>query len=173
MKTVTALLLYLLAFSTFANNGPISNHECIGVYREGYTNLKEFVEQYNNERIDRLEFSALVAGNSADIMVHRSACYVFENDTVNDCVSKYKQLYKGLRSQIQLRSVIVGNQDTVSYSEQMQEVVEIEQIERTETQNWYQKLKGIFKGGSAISHEAIERTKQVAKLAIYDEKCGY
>lgn len=175
MKTVVAFLIVLLAFSAHASQSVISNHECIGVYREGYLNLRDYVEAYNTDRMDKIEFSFMVSGNSTDIALHRSACYAFENNSVDDCVSKYKELYKDLRSQIKLRSVIVGNQDSVSYTEQMQEVIELEeaQARESENQNWFQKLKGAFKSGTAIGQEAIERTKQVAKLAIYDDKCGY
>ena len=150
MKIITLLSIVFLTFSTFASEESfVSNHECIGVYREGYVNLQEFIKSYNDEKIDGIEFSALLTGNSTDIMAHRTACFAFENPSVNTCVLKYKNLYKNLRSRVRLRSVLAGNQNRISYTEQSQKIHQVDQEQTT----WYQELRNVLRNGSDATKE--------------------
>ena len=172
MKAILLLSLIFSMFAAHAEDSFVSNHECIGVYREGYVDLKDYVESYNDENIDEIDFSVLVAGNSTEIAFHRTACVAFENPVVEECVLKYKDLYKQLRAQISLRSVLTGNQQRISYTEQVQEVLEVNEVQK-EPRNWYQGLRNVIRTGSAVTREEVEKTKQIAKLAIFDEQCGY
>ena len=173
MKVLALLSVILLSYSSFASNDSlVSNHECIGVYRDGFIDLKDFVDSFNEEDIDRFEFSALVAGNSTQIAARRGACLVFENPAVDECVFDYKELYKKLRSNIRLRSVIVGNQSRISYTEQIQEIREVDQIDK-EPSGFFKGLGNLIRTGSATTREEIEKVRQVAKLELLDRKCGY
>lgn len=171
MKKTLFLLLVLISSNSFASEAFFSNQSCIDTYRTGYTQLQEAVRKFNDGFDNRFEFSAKVSANSTTIGVIRGACLMVENPTVEDCVTAYKDIYGDLRSQIKLSAILMGNQERVTYSEEMQKVVESETRTR-ESQSLLSKLKRSLNLGVGVITETFERVKDITMLEFVDAKCG-
>ncbi len=108
-----AFFIASFSLSTFA----LSNQECVEVYRDGYLDLRESIEEYNDKRLDKHGFAAEVSAQTAAVKTLRAACYFTESPDVSSCVEDYKELYQDLRDKVRVRSVLAGNQDYINYSD--------------------------------------------------------
>lgn len=171
MNKIIILFMTLLTVNTYAAD-ILSNEECINVYREGYIDLKELVEDFNAGYFSSFGFASYVTSNSTGIMAHRAACAVVENPSNKECVLSYKKLYNDLRDRIKLSAIISGNQHKITYTDQMQTVVEREEIER-QGETVFGSIVNFFRTGSATVRETIEETRQITMLEYVDSKCNF
>lgn len=95
----------------------IDNQKCIEVYRDGYLDLRDSVQDYNGGKLSRGEFAAEVTAIGTTIKGLRAACFFTESPDVSKCVDDYKEIYSGLRDRIRVRAVLSGNQDKINISE--------------------------------------------------------
>ncbi|GAB4406635.1 MAG: hypothetical protein OHK0056_05810 [Bacteriovoracaceae bacterium] len=158
-----AIVLLISTFSTPIFAQPFDNTECIRVYRDAYIELRDSVDLYNNEQINKWEFSASVSAISTDIGVSRTVCHFTETPDASSCVEKYRDLYKKLRDRIKLSSVISGNQSKVTYTEQSYSVSE----GKKDDESVGSMIRNFFRG----AREGGERTRQIGELAYIDLKC--
>ena len=169
MKKLFILIFLTLGLSVQADLIP-SNQECVNVYREGYLDLKQMVSDFNHEYYNRLQFATLVAANSTAVGTFRAACLAVESPSNTKCVESYKEIYKDLRTQIKLMSILSGNQTKVAYSAKMQSLVEKDRVEK-KPKTILGKLGRFLKIGGGTIVEIIERTKQITILEFVDNKC--
>lgn len=162
MKKMIFLFL-ISSFSTGLFAQAFDNTECIRVYRDAYIELRESVDLYNQESLSKWEFSASVSAISTDIGVSRTVCHFTETPDALSCVERYRDLYKKLRDRIKLSSVISGNQNKVTYTEQSYTVSD----GKKEEASVGSVLRDFFRG----AREGGERTRQIGELAYIDLKC--
>ncbi len=115
-KTIFLAVLFSGISTMSAQAAVVSNQECIEAYRSGYLDLRDSVEDFNDEHLSKWEFSAEVAAISTEVGALRVACSAFESPDVKKCVEDYKELYKDLRERINLPAVMSGNQTEVTYA---------------------------------------------------------
>lgn len=108
------LFLLLISFQVQANY--ISNEECVRSYRDAALELKEVADLFKENFIDKYEMSARVSGISASVTAQGLACKIVEDPAARPCVENAKKLYKSIRSEINVRSILVGNQTTIETS---------------------------------------------------------
>lgn len=165
MKKFALSFLVLLSAQAFAANNAFDNAECIRVYRDSYIELRENVELYNGEQINKWEFSASLTAISTDIGLSRGICHFTETPDASTCVEKYKNLYNKLRDRIKLSSVMTGNQPKINYSEQVH-VIETK-VDQEEDTSLFGRARTFFRG----AREAAVQTQQLGELAFIDLKC--
>lgn len=159
-----ALILSAFVFvstPTFAQG--FDNSECIQVYRDGYIELKNAVDLYNEEHLSRWEFSAQVSAISTDVGISRTICKITETPDASSCVERYRDLYKKLRDRVKLSSVVSGNQTKVTYTEQKFTVSE----GKKEDNSVGGRIRNFFRGAK----EEAEQVRQIGELAFIDLKC--
>lgn len=161
MKWTLLIMLSLISFNTMAEG--FDNSECIRVYRDGYIELRQSVENYNLEQLNRWEFSAEVTAISTDVGVSRTICKITETPDASSCVEKYRNLYKKLRDRVKLTSVISGNQKQITYTEQKFSVSE----KKDEDTSIGGRIRNFFRGAK----EGAEQTRQLGELAFIDLQC--
>ncbi len=175
MKKLISALFMILSFSNFANaadEGVLSNQNCIEVYRDGYINLTNEIMDFNDEYSNRFQFATLVSAISTEVSLYRAACSLTENSNVTaNCVNAYKDLYKDLREKVKLGAIISGNQTKVTYSKKMQQVVE-EETRTTKDESFLGKIKRGLKIGTGVITETISRSRDITMLEFIDLKCN-
>ncbi len=169
MKKLLISGLALLSISSFAGE-LLSNQDCISVYRDNYLQLRDFTEGFNSERLDRWEYSAFVTGTSTEVGVHRLACLIVESPSNTKCVEGYKEIYKGLRSQIKLGSIISGNQKKVAFTESMQTVIDTELVEKKD-ESVIGKISSFLKIGKGSVVEEVKKARDITLVEYLDLKC--
>ncbi|EQC47254.1 hypothetical protein [Bacteriovorax sp. Seq25_V] len=169
MKKIFLLGMTLLSFNSFAGEF-LSNQECISVYRDGYLELRDYTESFNEGRIDNWSYSTLVAGVSTEVSVHRLACLAVESPANTKCVEGYKEIYKGLRSKIKLGSIISGNQKKVGFTESMQTVIDTELVEKKD-ESVIGKISNFLKIGKGTVVEEVKKARDITLVEYLDQKC--
>lgn len=151
---VICCVMVLISFNT--NAGGYSNEECMKVYREGYVELSQLVKDYNEGYLGKVDFSSIVGLLSTSIGAKRLICGRVENPNNKTCVEGYKKIYKDLRSRINLKAVLAGNQDEISFSKSNDE-------------------GGFFSGVSNFFNELKDEASFVvndSKIFYLDKKCS-
>lgn len=174
MKTIIIGLTVLFSLLNLAKaqEGFLSNQDCIEVYRDGYIMLSNEIENFNEGYSNRAEFAFMVSGISTEMALHRGACLIFENTQVTgSCVAAYKDLYKDLRSKVRVGAVIAGNQTKVTYSKKMQKVVE-EETRVVKDESFLGKIGRALRLGTGVISETIQRSRDITMLEFIDMKCN-
>lgn len=113
MKFLSFLIL-LISFQVQANY--VSSDECVRSYRDAAIELKEIADAFNEKYIDKYEVSARVSGISTSVTAQAIACKIVEDPSARGCVDNAKKLYQSIRSEINVRSILVGNQKNIETS---------------------------------------------------------
>lgn len=113
MKFLSFLIL-LISFQVQANY--VSSDECVRAYRDAAIELKEIADAFNEKYIDKYEVSARVSGISTSVTAQGIACKIVEDPSARPCVDNAKKLYDSIRSEINVRSILVGNQKNIETS---------------------------------------------------------
>lgn len=163
-------VLALLISSPIFAGDLFTNQDCINVYRDAYLDLAQISKDFNSERLNRAEFSTLVIGLSTEVSIHRGACLVVESPSAKDCVSSYKEIYKGLRNNIKLGSVISGNQKKVVHTESMQKVVDTELREKKD-ESLLGKVSNFLKIKKGTIVEEVKVARNITMIEYLDLKC--
>lgn len=138
----------------------LTNQECIEVYRDGYLDLRDLINGYNDKSIEKGKFVASVTANSTDVRALRTACWFVESPNAKECVDSYKKLYNGLRDRVRLRAVLAGNQETITFTDDSANTRNsIEEEGNPISRFW----RGLRNQGSD--------TVKLGKLALIDIKC--
>ncbi len=152
--------LILVGPLTTSVQAQISNEDCIAVYRDGYLDLRDYIIEYNNKSLGKGDFIREVTVLSTEITGKRTACLVAESPSVEECVQDYKELYKDLRGKVSLTAVALGNQDSITFSDDSTNArTSIEDDENVIRRFW----RGLRNQGSD--------TAKLGKLALIDVRC--
>ncbi|MCF8058745.1 MAG: hypothetical protein K9K67_05580 [Bacteriovoracaceae bacterium] len=163
-KKLSILLITLVSLSSLQtqaqDKGPLSNQKCVEVYRDGYLDLRDAIVLYNKKQLERGEFAAEVGTISTAVSSLRAACYFTESPDVSECVDNYKTLYKGLRERVRVRAVLSGNQESVTFVDDSENLnSDIDQDGNT--------LRRFVRNIRNQGADAIKK----GKLSIIDAKC--
>jgi hypothetical protein len=113
MKHIAFLFIVLFSFNSA--HASLSDEDCVKVYRDQASDLKEYVDFFNEQKIDHAAFATEVAAISTLVTAQRLACRLVESPEVKNCVTSGKNLYESIRKKIKLSSVLAGNQTKVEY----------------------------------------------------------
>lgn len=160
MKFLIVLIAALSIAPAFSQDDALSNQRCIEVYRDGYLDLRDAIILYNEKQLNRGEFAGEVSTISTAVNGLRTACFFTESPDVKECVDSYKKLYKDLRERVRVRSVLTGNQDSVTFTDDARNVESsIDEDENV--------VRRFFRN---IRNSGADATK-LGRLAIIDAKC--
>lgn len=174
MKIIVISLTALFSLLNLAKaqDDFLSNQDCINVYRDAYVDLTYFIDSFNNEEMNRAEFSFMLSGLSTEVALHRGACLAFENKEITaDCVGAYKDLYKDLRSKVQIGAIMVGNQKKVTYSKRMQKIVE-EETREVKDESFLGRIGRALRISTGVISETVKRSRDITMLEFIDLKCN-
>lgn len=163
------LLALVLTSTTFAGDF-LTNQDCIDVYRSAYLDLAQMTKEFNNEDLNRVEYSALVSGLSTEVVLHRGACLVMESPSAKECVASYKEIYQGLRKNVKLTAILAGNQKKVAHTESMQTIVDTELVEREDT-SVLSKIGKFLKIKKGTIVEEVKKARNITMIEYLDLKC--
>lgn len=162
-------IAFVLALTATAGD-LLSNQDCINVYRDAYVDLSEVTEHFNEERLNRVEYSAIVSGISTEVSLHRGACLIVESPSTKECISSYKEIYKGLRKNIKLSAILSGNQKKVSHTQSMQTIVDTELVEKKDA-SMLGKVARFLKIKKGTLVEEVKKARDITMIEYLDLKC--
>lgn len=112
MTKLLILFSFILSLGAYAQP-PISNEDCIRVYRDNAIDLKVATDDFNDGYMDKIDYGAKVGQISTIVSAQRLACIKLEDPEAKTCVKEYKKIYKSLRNKISIPAVLFGNQTEV------------------------------------------------------------
>lgn len=152
--------LMLFGPLTTTAKAELTNQDCIEVYRNGYLDLRDLIKGYNAKTIEKGQFVAGVTANSTDVRALRAACWFVESPNAEACVEDYKELYSGLRDRVRLRSVLAGNQESITFTDDSSNT-------RSSIEDDGNVIRRFWRGLRNESSDAIK----LGKMAVIDAKC--
>ncbi|MCO4794977.1 MAG: hypothetical protein KC493_14775 [Bacteriovoracaceae bacterium] len=104
-------LLMLISFNVLAQDD--TNKSCRQVYNQGYVQLRQLSNDFNDGYIGKAGFAAQVVALDTEIATKRGICLIVEEPRNKKCVKLYKKRYKALRKEIKISSIVLGGQREV------------------------------------------------------------
>jgi len=115
MKFALSGILLLVSLTTFAQENNY-DYSCAQRYIEGSVALVQTAKDFNQERIDEIQYSFEVATIVAEINAMRIYC-INEGIPAQECIDSTKPTYKNIRNKMYVKEVLKGDLPRVEVSE--------------------------------------------------------